>query len=112
MQLDTPVMQHIQEEYYNANDQSPDKENMNNEEDYQHQEGLYEGDDHVDQYEEGFAHESVSGKYVGSRQARKRAEEDVKLLQNRIQLLKLEEKKVMTILPLFILQNSCFNIGC
>jgi hypothetical protein len=31
---------------------------------------------------------------VGSRQARKRAEEDVKLLQNRIMLLKLEEKKV------------------
>lgn len=30
---------------------------------------------------------------VGSRQARKRAEEDVKLLHNRIQLLKMEEKK-------------------
>lgn len=34
---------------------------------------------------------SVTKKLVGSRQARKRAEEDVKLLQNRIALLKMEE---------------------
>jgi hypothetical protein len=32
-----------------------------------------------------------------SRHARKRAEEDVKLLANRIQLLKMEEKKVVIV---------------
>ena len=53
---------------------------MQREEDYQQHEGQYDDEEHVDQYEEGFPHESVSGKYVGSRQARKRAEEDVKLL--------------------------------
>lgn len=36
----------------------------------------------------------MSRKLVGSRVARKRAEEDVKLLGNRIALLKMEEKKV------------------
>ena len=35
--------------------------------------------------------DSVTKKLVGSRVARKRAEEDVKLLANRIALLKLEE---------------------
>ena len=92
-------MQHIQEEYdHYQNDQSPDKENIQHEEDYQNNGNYEEDDHHVDQYEEGFAHESVSGKYVGSRQARKRAEEDVRLLQNRILLLKLEEKKVIAVL--------------
>lgn len=43
---------------------------------------------------------TVTEKYVGSREARKRAEEDAKLLQNRIMLLKLEEKKVSP--PLFV----------
>lgn len=49
---------------------------------------------HIDQYEEGYAQESAINKYVGSRQAKKKAEEDARLLQNRIMLLKLEEKKV------------------
>ena len=40
---------------------------------------------------------SATKKLVGSRVARKRAEEDVKLLQNRILLLKMEEKKVSKI---------------
>ena len=45
--------------------------------------------------EEGSQEEDqVSKKLVGSRQARKRAEEDVKLLSNRIALLKMEEQKV------------------
>jgi len=38
--------------------------------------------------------DGISRKVVDSRQARKRAEEDVKLLANRIALLKAEEKKV------------------
>ena len=38
--------------------------------------------------------DNATKKLVGSRVARKRAEEDVKLLANRIALLKLEEKKV------------------
>lgn len=42
--------------------------------------------------EEGSQQEDgVTKKLVGSRQARKRAEEDVKLLSNRIALLKMEE---------------------
>ncbi len=36
----------------------------------------------------------MASKLVGTRQNRKRAEEDVKLLANRIALLKAEEKKV------------------
>ena len=52
------------------------------------------------EYEEGSPNEvdqngdSISKKLVGSRVARKRAEEDVKLLANRIALLKMEEQKV------------------
>src|SRR4051794_4987647 len=38
---------------------------------------------------------TATKKLVGSRQARKRAEEDVKLLANRIALLKSEESKVL-----------------
>ena len=52
---------------------------------------------HYDQYEEDDNHHhgpGVTEKYVESRQARKKVEEDVKLLHNRIMLLKLEEKKV------------------
>lgn len=47
---------------------------------------MYEG--------EGSQDDTATSKLVGSRHARKRAEEDVKLLQNRIALLKMEEKKV------------------
>lgn len=35
---------------------------------------------HVDQYEEGYVQESAINKYVGSRQAKKKAEEDSRLL--------------------------------
>jgi hypothetical protein len=42
----------------------------------------------------------VTKKLVDSRHARKRAEEDVKLLQNRIALLKIEEKKVGDLLSI------------
>jgi len=38
-------------------------------------------------------------KLVGSRIARKQAEDDVKLLANRIALLKMEEQKVRTSTP-------------
>ena len=38
--------------------------------------------------------DTATSKLVNSRQSRKKAEEDVKLLANRIQLLKMEEKKV------------------
>ena len=38
--------------------------------------------------------DSATSKLVNSRQSRKKAEEDVKLLANRIALLKMEEKKV------------------
>ena len=44
------------------------------------------------QYEEVSPNgDSISKKLVGSRVARKKAEEDVKLLANRIALLKMEE---------------------
>ena len=39
--------------------------------------------------------DTATSKLVNSRQSRKKAEEDVKLLANRIQLLKMEEKKVI-----------------
>ena len=45
----------------------------------------------------------MTSKLVGSRQARKRAAEDVKLLANRIALLKQEEKKVLTTFQLISL---------
>ena len=38
-------------------------------------------------------HDGATQRLVGSRMGRKKAEDDVKLLQNRITLLKLEEKK-------------------
>jgi len=38
--------------------------------------------------------DSATSKLVNQRQSRKKAEEDVKLLANRIALLKMEEKKV------------------
>lgn len=38
--------------------------------------------------------DTATSKLVNSRQSRKKAEEDVKLLANRIALLKMEEKKV------------------
>jgi hypothetical protein len=48
----------------------------------------------VDQYEEGDGVQgSASEKYANNRQSRKQAEEDARLLQNRIMLLRLEEKK-------------------
>ena len=57
-----------------------------------YQEGDIEGEDqHYEGEEEGG---SVSKKLVGSRIARKQAEDDVKLLANRIALLKMEEQKV------------------
>ena len=40
--------------------------------------------------------DSATSKLVNSRCSRKKAEEDVKLLANRIQLLKMEEKKVLS----------------
>lgn len=46
------------------------------------------------QYEGEEGGNSVSKKLVGSRIARKQAEDDVKLLANRIALLKMEEQKV------------------
>lgn len=68
--------------------------------------GNHHDDDHIDQYEEdnqymgnGENGTGVTEKYVESRVARKKVEEDVKLLQNRIMLLKLEEKKVSTFQP-------------
>ncbi len=42
--------------------------------------------------------DTATSKLVNSRQSRKKAEEDVKLLANRIQLLKMEEKKVLSLL--------------
>ena len=42
----------------------------------------------------GSGGDTATSKLVGSRQNRKKAEEDVKLLANRIALLKMEEKKV------------------
>ena len=56
------------------------------------------GNDEQYQYEEGYQEggDTVTKKLVGSRVARKRAEEDVKLLANRIALLKMEEQKVMS----------------
>jgi len=57
----------------------------------------------VEQYEEGAGASSVTEQYIGSRQARKRAEDDVKLLQNRIMLLKLEEKKASIITLTFLI---------
>lgn len=47
--------------------------------------------------------DTATSKLVNSRQSRKKAEEDVKLLANRIQLLKMEEKKV----SLEIVLNFC-----
>ena len=44
--------------------------------------------------------ESVMKKFVDTRQARKKVADDVQLLENRIKLLKLEEKKVITAFPL------------
>ena len=50
---------------------------------------------YVDHYEpDGFGGYSVTKKLVDSRLARKQAEDDVKLLANRIALLKMEEQKV------------------
>jgi hypothetical protein len=47
---------------------------------------------YVDHYEpDGFGGYSVTKKLVDSRLARKQAEDDVKLLANRIALLKMEE---------------------
>lgn len=55
----------------------------------------YEGSPNGNYDGEGsYESDGVTKKLVGSRVARKRAEEDVKLLANRIALLKLEEQKV------------------
>ena len=51
-------------------------------------------DEHYDGAHGSNDSDTATKKLVGSRHARKRAEEDVKLLQNRILLLKMEEKKV------------------
>lgn len=48
------------------------------------------GEEEESEYQEGGA----TKKLVGSRIARKQAEDDVKLLANRIALLKMEEQKV------------------
>lgn len=50
-----------------------------------------DGNGYPQEGEEGGSPNSVTKKLVGSRVARKRAEEDVKLLANRIALLKMEE---------------------
>jgi hypothetical protein len=52
--------------------------------------------EYVDHYEpDGNGGYSVTRKLVDSRHARKQAEDDVKLLANRIALLKMEEQKVI-----------------
>lgn len=57
---------------------------------------------YVDHYEDdGNGGFSVTKKLVDSRLARKQAEDDVKLLANRIALLKMEEQKVCYTLSLF-----------
>lgn len=57
-------------------------------------EGSPNGDDEGEQHEYVMNEDgSVSKKLVGSRIARKQAEDDVKLLANRIALLKMEEQK-------------------
>lgn len=58
----------------------------------QHPEGD-DGDENNNQYEEE-EDGCATKKLVGSRIARKQAEDDVKLLANRIALLKMEEQKV------------------
>ena len=83
---------------------SPSKEIQEQEEYEDQNNGHFDETNHNEDYEEGDVdpdlddnfnqQESVSLKFVDSRQARKRAEEDSKLLANRIALLKMEEKKV------------------
>lgn len=46
--------------------------------------------------------ETLHRKLIAAKIARKRAEEDMKLLANRIQLLKQEEQKVITLFSLFL----------
>lgn len=69
----------------------------------------YEGDENEEgengqpQYEDHYEDDgnggfSVTKRLVGSRIARKQAEDDVKLLANRIALLKMEEQKVSNLL--------------
>ena len=56
-----------------------------------------EGEDYDDQGSPGEYNGAITTALAGKRVSRKKAQEDVKLLANRIALLKLEEKKVSSI---------------
>ena len=76
---------HMQQQQHNP----ANIDNLQQQQDY----GDEVGDDQQDGEEMGM-YGSVSNALAGQRASKKRAEDDVKLLANRLALLKLEEKKV------------------
>jgi len=54
---------------------------------------MYEGENGAGECGNGDPNQPITQKYINSKLAKKRAEEDSKLLANRIKLLKMEEQK-------------------
>ena len=93
------------QDQYQMQQQQHDPANVDNlqqQQDY----GDEDGDGQQDPEEMGM-YGSVSNALAGQRASKKRAEDDVKLLANRLALLKLEEKKV----SLFGLNFDTLNCG-
>lgn len=92
-----------QQQIYNQVEGGPHQQNIDgspddNQQHYYDNEGGIDGGDGYHNDSNGMQYDedgnSVTKKLVGSRIARKQAEDDVKLLANRIALLKMEEQKV------------------
>ena len=85
-------MQSYNDQHQATNSESPDKARYHGEEGSQQQQEQQYQEMDLNVYEDD-DDETLHRKLIAAKIARKRAEEDMKLLSNRIQLLKQEEQK-------------------